>query len=251
MLETYLNMAYYSATDDITFTPLTEEREAELFKTFYRKNISAARRLAARDELITCHLKLIVKLSLAAAKKAIPDDIAISAGNAALMQAVECRKFRPSSKTRFSGYLRLFVRGQVNKAIAAHHSPRQDDDQNSETRLQFSPESALTGQLSRHAFTNSYSHPSTVPRDDLMLVTVDHDYEAQELSRERIRAIEKVMTRLHGLEAAAVRKVHLEGQSYAEVARKHRVSRQAVEQANHRGLKKLRVLLSRHKSDLL
>lgn len=248
MLITALNMAYYSATDDITFTPLTEEEETRLFKIFLNTKPGSKTGLAARDELITRHLKLVVKLSLAAAKQAIPDDIAISAGNAALMQALECRRFKPELGIRFATYLRLFIRGQINKAIRSHQHPRIDRDPGS-SRQTFAEEPALTGQPARNA--KNITPPVIDPFFD-SAVHVDHPYEAEELGRDRERAIKKAMLRLKGLELVAIREVYLEGRSYAEVGRRNGgVSRQAVEQASHKGLKKLRIALSPLKSDLL
>lgn len=223
---------YGKGTDDLSFTPLTVEEERELFSKYYAGD------LVSRDKIIQTHLKYVAKLSLQVAKHAIPEDEAISAGNAGLMQALDLRKFDPTKGARFSTYLRLFVVGKVREQLrfvieASNRAPLGADEPET-----LPPEVIVTGVL---ADGNRPQSPS---------VFVDSEAENSQFNLERREALEKAMTSLSEIEQAAVRAVFFDGKTCVDVAAKLGVTRQAAQQARVRAMKKLRAVLSETYSEL-
>lgn len=106
---------YYSADQDIGCDEdFTVEKERQLFDTFYAGGSGA---VAARDALIKQYLKLVLQLSLRCARGRITHDEAISAGNLALVEALESKRFDISRGTRFSTYLGHYIRGRVSREV--------------------------------------------------------------------------------------------------------------------------------------
>jgi RNA polymerase sigma factor (sigma-70 family) len=250
---------YGPGTDDISFVPLTKDEEKELFNKFYTGDLSA------RDELIRRHLKLTAKLALTYAKRAILEEDAISAGNFGLMQCLESRKFNPDLGFRFASYVRSFIKGQVCKAIrerAAFNGVWKEDH---ERHVSQQPEedcpnrvpadAAVTGAHANQGGENHAGFQNFNGRLSSRIswereTAVDHEYENLQLTLTRRNAIEAALSKLKKMEAIAIRAVELEGKSHADVAREHKVSRQASQQAWMRGMAKLKELLTPMKSEL-
>ena len=248
-------MAYYSQKDDISYTPLTAEQEKALFDTYYHSK--GKKSLAARDEIIRHHLKLVAKLSITCSKRALDDDLSISAGNMGLMQALHNRKFDPSRGLRFSTYLRAFVRGQVYAAMSANHLAfRTANSEESFFSVGYVPEgAAITGQKGRSApLDGILSTPHQMRTGEAPAeFFVDHAYEAAELNERRRAALLKAIARLPKPEAIAVELVELDGLTFDQVGKLQnpKRSRQAIQQAHARGIKKLYAMLSPLRKELV
>lgn len=234
---------YGPGTEDISFVPLTREQEKDLFARFYAGDNSA------RDEIIRCHLKLVAKLSLTCAKRALEEDDAISAGNFGMMQALECKKFNPDLGFRFASYVRQYVRGQVCAALRARgivHTGTGED------KTIFADGATITGANEATTGTELRSDLTVGAQREAEIETaVDHEYEGLQLTEERKRELEAAISQLGDMEQAAVRAVGLEGKSHVDVAEAKGVSRQASQQAYVRGMKKLRAILDNKRNELL
>ena len=238
---------YGPGTDDITFVPLTPAEEADLFTRFYDEALPEADRRACRDELIKRHLRLVAKLSLRYAKRGLPEDEAISAGNVGLLQALEAKKFDPAFKVRFATYVRAYIRGQVFQAMRARMGSVHPEDTSGG---HYPDDQVATGHRAVVLSTVDH-HRSSIAREAEIESAVDHGYEELQVSKERREAIEAALATLNGLELASVRMVGLEGLNHADVARKHKVTRQASQQAFVRGMKKVTDILQPQRSSLL
>lgn len=221
---------YYSATDDISYIPLTWEEEKALFARFYDNND-----LAARDEIFSRHLKLAAKLSLHAAKGMLPEDDAISAGNFGLLQCLNSKNFDPNFQSlkpvRFSTYCRLYVTGQV-KAALRFLSPLSLGKADT-TRTVRAEDAATTG-------TGGYDggfNASTVI--EATLGTQEHGYEDKERQDNRMELISRLLAGLPTLEAEAVRGEFFHQHTFADTARRFGVSREGVRKAYNRAMIKL------------
>ncbi len=245
-------MSYYTDNDDISFTPLTLEQEKALFATFYGPAGGAAD--AARETIIVQHLKLTAKLALGYAKRALQDDDAISAGNEGLMQAVDCRKFRPSDKgARFASYLRTFVRGKVFAAMKSGQN-----DRSRALRLSSghkSDDATVTGANADGFSGVANGAGLRAPSADWLSVsedinpTVQHEAEEKDLADVRRGHIEEGLKRCNEVEAAAIRLVFFKGMTLSEAKRElsktKRISRQGTTQAYNRGMAILKRYLKR------
>ena len=219
-------MSYYSESDDLDFTPLTREEEVTLLTACYAGIEPAA--TEARDRIVTNHLLAVAKMSVRAAAHRIPDDEAISAGNEALILLLHRKKFDVTRGVRFNTYLRSVVRGAVLKAVADRFKKAPAD-----WRARLVPE----------------QHPSD-DREGLLGI-LDPVVEDNDLAAERKKILHRKIKRLKGLERKAVYGVGIKGRTLEFIARQSGVSRQAVHQAYHRGLAKLKKYLRNEKPELL
>ncbi len=256
---------YYGANDNLDYTPLTPEREAALFSIYYTSE-EPETSLAARDEIIKCHLKLVVKLALQTARGMMPEDEAISAGNAGLMQALECRKFKPDNAdgTRFSSYIRLFIRGQVLKVLSDCQQPpvsgelknhssdacitgtdasRVDSYQSSNLCTPF----ATHGKAGKVMMTGCI-HLNTIPADDS---APDGNDEA--VANDKLKVLEEALSKLTEVEAFAVREHHFNGRNFQEAGDLHKpkMGREGIRKAHDRGIAKLKEILGPRMSELV
>lgn len=126
-------MSYYGKTQsDMKFVPVSKAEERQLFRVFYafrpqrvngfpkysKRPVGVERKsLAARDRIIDLYVLLVVKLSLMFARGRMPDDLAISTGNFALIKLLESRRFRPSKGKRFPSYLNKYIKGAIARAL--------------------------------------------------------------------------------------------------------------------------------------
>jgi len=208
-------MSYYSKDEDISYTPATRAEEVELFAKFYAGD------LISRDKIITNHLKLVVKLSLAYARGALPEDEAISAGNAGLIRALEGRSFDTSRGVFFSSYVSAYIRGQVLAAIRDREGsiPAPVEDEES-TEENICPDS------------------------------VDHAYPEIQLSEVRMTKLNEAIDQLPPLEAATVRSTYFDDKSFAEIAHEHGFSREGVRKAHVRAMGRLATALANLRAEL-
>jgi RNA polymerase sigma factor (sigma-70 family) len=229
-----MNFAYYRKNDDISFTLLTFEQEKALFDTFYN-DPDPVKALAARDHLIQCHLKHVARLAIRYAKRAMNDDEAISAGNAALLQALESRKWKPEFGVRFSSYVRQYVRGQV---LAQFRRSQPVGDYSGYGPLPRIPEDAVvTGALAVALATCDLKlHPSWVRE-------IEDPKTSEAVERMHLReSLSEAFKRLHTNERAVIEGVFYENKTIQQVATTLGVSRQAAHQNFNRGLDRLRLL---------
>lgn len=248
--------SYYRETDDISFISLTAEEEKNLFATFYGTDEKASD--AARERLILQHLKLVAKLSLGYAKRALQDDYAISAGNEGLLQALDCKKFQPGRGARFASYLRSFVRGKVIEALKFNQSDRSKylllfngrvSDDATITGLHAEFGAAPSGRLLAYSPISAWA---SVAND--VNPVVESDVEEIDLANERRKLIDTGLQRCNETEQTVIRMVFMEGYTLSEAQRKmsetKKISRQACQQAYARGMEKLKRFLSCHKDTL-
>lgn len=97
--------SYYRNGEDLNFVPCTHEEERARFVA------AKAGDEAAKERLIHDHLLLVADIARKMCKDKLPEDEVISAANFALMKAYET--FDPNFPNRFSGFLKLHVRGEI------------------------------------------------------------------------------------------------------------------------------------------
>lgn len=241
-------MSYYGPKDDLTFIPLTIEEEKNLFAAFYAGEETVKFRdrppTPPRDIIVQHHLKLVIKLSLTFSKGALPDDDAISAGNFGMIQALESRCFDTSRGFRFASYVRAYVRGQVLASLKQRGWKSRDT---ADTTIH--PEDAvITGQSAdpTTSYRNGNNRSIYLDGDG----SVDHGYEESQLNEVRLAMITEKLKELPALEALTIRRVDLEGLTYADVGRERKVSREAARKAHIRGILKLKSLLENLRPEL-
>lgn len=232
-------MAYYSKTDDLSFTPLTPEQELDLFTRYYKGD------LAARDEILRHHLKLAAKLGLRFAKGYLPPDVAISAANYGLVVALNARRFRPG-KVRFGSYLREYVRSEVLSEIRGERAIRRVQI----VEMVVPAEVTVTGIKSRNG-AMAAEHKAHYVLGNIFEQVVDPEGENNQLREVRRDFIQRALTRLSKVEAHCIRCVLLEEGTRASAARDLGLSKEALRKAYNRAVRKLRSFLAPVKSELL
>jgi RNA polymerase primary sigma factor len=109
----YLNDATRLYMRDIQKTRLlTAEEERELAKSIDRGD------KAARDRMITCNLRLVVKIAKRYVNRGLPFLDLVEEGNLGLIKAVE--RFEVSRGFRFSTYATWWIRQSVERALMNH-----------------------------------------------------------------------------------------------------------------------------------
>ena len=230
-------MSYYGpGTDDLTFTPLTQKEEAELFRRYYAADINKRTRagkdaLAARDEIIKQFLRLVAKISIQCAKRTMPMEDAISAGNFGLLEALKYRKFDPK-KGRFGTYLTIFIRSRIFEELR-DRGP---------VMIPLSP----TGK----PLIGEDESSALLDKNFETLTFRDAPYEDRQLNEFRKELLKLAIGKLKGLQRSSVRYVGLEGRTHDYVARKAGVTRQASQAAFKRGLTRLRKILKKHYNEI-
>lgn len=96
---------YYKNGEDLTFTLRSKAEETVLFQK------AKAGDAAAKEQIIKDHLLLVATIARRIARGQLPEDDVISAANFALMKAYE--NFTPELNNRFSGFVKLYVRGEI------------------------------------------------------------------------------------------------------------------------------------------
>jgi len=240
-------MPYYvSKSPELDCPSLTREQETALFRTFYAYKGNRGpdglpqpsgltypgpverRAFEARDVLINSYLKLVIQMAVSFAKNQIPDDMAVSAGNYALMRLLHRRSFDPTKGQRFSTFLHKHIHGEIWDAILDFREhegrvvPELDDD------------GELLGVMGVGMFT-----PPTV--------------EEHMLNLERRKKIETAMTWMTKTEKIALIEVGMNGRTCAEVAAELNISRQGLHQAYQAAATKLRRIFTeyKHNTDLV
>ena len=92
------------------FPILTRERECEL-ATAWR----ACQDRAARDELVGCHLRLVVKIARGFAGYGLPLSDLVAEGNLGLLKAAD--KFEPKREVRFATYANWWIRAAIQQYV--------------------------------------------------------------------------------------------------------------------------------------
>lgn len=241
-------MSYYGpGTNDLTFTPLKPQEEADLFKRFYAGD------LAARDELIQKHLRLVAKLSIAFAKKAMPDDEAISAGNYGLMQALNSKRFKPEFRVLFSTYLRSWVQGEIRRALrlrGEHHPAVAAPGMWAEGATLTGHPQRMQVCAGKHTQEGA-PHPMFEKIEEECAPSVADLYEEQQINEERRKSLDKALATLTPIERAVVIGIVNEEKNFTDLGKENKVSRQACTKAYNRALRKLREVLDGERSNLM
>jgi len=265
--------AYYRNSDDIEFTPLTQEREKELFAIYYAGStkvngewITTAAALAARDDIIHHHLKLAAKLGLIIAKGVVSIEDAISAANFGLLKALEGRSFKSDGTARFGSYIRHYIRERVLQAMRGNQAFRKPSYDRAKVSL--SGDGAYSGE--RTVLNPWQDEVSSAPgaavtgfkclfKDDAAycvevvqsLGTVDEETESAQLLSERKALIEQAMLKLTPIERATIESEFYGDGNFAEVGRAFGMTREGVRRAHERAMAKLKVALKGLKEELL
>jgi len=204
--------SYYSPGQDIHFKMTTREEEIELF---IKANAGDS---DAREFLIKNHLLFARNEAMKLAKGALPEDEVISAGNMAIMKAVDA--FDHTRGFRFTTYLRHFIRGEIAALWESKYSS--------------------SGTIDPH-MTGGYSGGSIEARQDRdraspglcdgdalnvgkrkgMTQEAGEDHPGDVLDLQSFNRLElaKAIETLTPVEQEVVLKVYIQGLSFAEVAR--------------------------------
>lgn len=161
--------------------------------------------LEARDTIIKNHLLFVANRARAITRGKVPDDEVISAANVALMEAVD--SFDSSRGIRFTRYLIPFIRGAVSKLWRDRPG------------------------MSKEFTEADCSEAAPSPAEEM---------EHQETAALMIEALTKARGKLTEKEQELLRQVYIEGLSFAEIARRTKVSRAAPQAAHGRVIEKLR-----------
>jgi RNA polymerase sigma factor (sigma-70 family) len=250
-------MGYYgNEMNDFKYVKITPEYEARLFRTFYRfkgkkyhetieeqikrgvKNEDLEpppavemKALAARDELISVHLLLVVKLSVRAARGQIPEDMAISAGNLVLMQLLENRRFDPARGKRFSTFLDKHIRFRIRSEV--------EKFKQHEGRYRFELVEA-SKDPDEFDITDANDPSRKMQREESVEPEVDSRLFHADL-RDKFNIALKWLT---PAERAAIVGVGLGGKKFRQVGRELHTSRQSVQQAYWRAIPKIKHIFS-------
>lgn len=248
-----MNDQYYSVTDDISFTPLTPEQERSLFERYYAGD------LTARDEIVACHLKLVAKLSLQVSKGMLKENEAISAGNFGLMQALEAKKFDVNFGVRFGSYVRLYISGEVKKAVRAKLQNATEHSSIPEAE-HYPHDMTMTGQqagkdvevygvgLGRGSRHGTPTNACRTHRTWGFEEHIDGDKLVEDT--DRAAQIAEALSKLSEVEAAAINGTYFEGRAFADIGRKLGLTREGIRKAHDRAVEKLKGLLSLFKPEV-
>jgi len=204
-------MSYYSSNDDISFVPLTNEQEEALVARFYAGD------LAARDELISTHLKLVAKIALFINKGALPDADAISAGNYAFVVCLNKQTFDPS-KSRLSNYIRTFIRGAVLEAIRKR------------------PRGVTDEELFKKVHGN-------------VELAVEPNLEERDFDRFRKQLVGMAMKEIPALEAKVIQLVAVQNMKFVEVGIVVNRTHSGAQKIYWRGIRRLQSYIRQHPSN--
>lgn len=128
--------SYYKNGEDLSFTPSSHEEERARFIA------AKAGDEAAKERIIRDHLLLVADIARKLCKGRLPENEVISAANFALMKAYE--NFDSSFPNRFSGFLKLHVRGEIARLWHDQNIVNKGDFKDGEpvTAVQLSEETA-------------------------------------------------------------------------------------------------------------
>jgi len=110
---------------------LSQEEEVQLISNFQNKNDSVA-----AEKLITCHLKLVVKIAMNAKNYGLPIPDLISEGSVGLLKALD--RFEPTAGARLSTYATWWIKATINDYILKNWSMVPLGTINAQRRLFFS-----------------------------------------------------------------------------------------------------------------
>lgn len=204
---------YYSPDQDLHFKLTTEAEERSLFLQ------ARAGDEIAREFLIHNHLLFAATTARRMVKGRLPEDEVISAANAALMNAFE--KFDPNYGTRFTTYLRPFIRGAICQLWRSKNPVRYGDqfpDADAEHVHVFDKVVAVEG----------------------FEQTIYPDHEAVDEKRFLLARIEDFRDELNDKERELLRLAYQEELSFAEIGRQRGVTRAAIQAAHRKVIVKLR-----------
>lgn len=220
---------YYAPGDDISFVGLTVDEEQALFKEWQTKQ-----NYKARDEIIARHLLFTANLAVKCAPGWLEKDVAISAGNVALMKAIG--RFKRAHGARFSVFLRKFVRGEVVAECRRKNAVKFPQGRVTEPSVQL----------------DSLDPKMIVPDYD---TTEDHPVEAEDHQARQLEKLRCALRRswVTDVERHVITEHHFGGKDYQTIAdempkalAKRGLSRQRIGQIHKRVCKKLRTLMEQY-----
>jgi len=204
---------YYANNENLRFQPISAEEEKRLFRLAKKWKSGEPEALAARDFLVTNHLLWVSQISKRLAKGRLSEDEVISAGNDALMKAIE--GFDPERGVRFRPYLGPFIRGAIsdlwrskNPVNYKNHFPKESND---------------------GSFKKS-----------LVDETVDHPFEAADHDDYLKSVLRECISDLSERDQELLREVAENGKSFADIGRERGTSRAAPQAGFTRAIRRLR-----------
>lgn len=206
-------LKYYVNDEDLRFKMIDAEEEKRLFRLAKNWKSGNSEALAARDFLVTNHLLWVSRISKRLAQR-LPEDEVISAGNEALMKALDA--FDQERGVRFRSYLGPFIRGAIsnlwrskNPVDYKNNFPEEDEG-------------------------GGYRKP-------LVDETVDHPFEAEEHAEHLKSILRECVAGLSERDQELLREVCENGKSFADIGRERHTSRAAPQAAFTRAIQRLRL----------
>lgn len=203
---------YYSKDQDIRFRMTTPEEERSLFLK------ARGGCEESKEFLIRNHLLFAMLQAKATVNGELPEDEVTSAANFAVMKAFKL--FNPNRGTRFTTYLRPFIRGEVASLWRSKFSCGVLDPSSSASLVENSATSAQV---------------------------LDESPTVEEIDLKKFNrlALAKAMARLPKRDAEFLRLYYVEGFTYERIAKQFKMTRQNVQAFHARSIAKLRIWLKR------
>lgn len=223
---------YYSQGDNISFQNLTVEEEKTLFLEWQK-----GENYESRDKIIKHHLLFVACEAVKCAPSWLEKDEAISAGNAALMRAID--KFDCTRGFRFSVYLKKFIRGEVISLCRGKNPVRFPEGRKTEP-------AATLDNLDPELITPDY---------ETQVEPIAGDEEHREL---QLRKLKQALQRswISPIERHVALEHNFEGKDYQTIATEmpkslsaRTVTRQRIGQIHKRVCAKLRTLMEQYGVD--
>lgn len=204
---------YYANDEDLRFKMIDAEEEKRLFRLAKNWKSGNPEALSARNFLVTNHLLWVSRISKRLTHGKLSEDEVISAGNEALMKAIE--GFDQERGVRFRSYLGPFIRGAISNLWRSKNPVNYKNN--------FPEEDARGG----------YKKP-------LVDETVDHPFEAEEHSEYLKSILRECVAGLSERDQELLREVCENGKSFADIGRERHTSRAAPQAAFTRAVQRLR-----------
>lgn len=222
---------YYSADQDIRFRMTTPEEERSLF-LMARRGCEVS-----REFLIRNHLLFAMMQAKATVSGDLPDDEVTSAANYAVMKAFNT--FDPNRGTRFTTYLRSFIKGEIASLWRSKFSCGVLDPS-----AQVQPTGSVKRNPPDMKFDSDGSYAVVV---DATHRIADESPTVEEIDLKKFNrlALAKAMLRLPKRDAEFLRLYYVEDFTYERIAKRFRMTRQNVQAFHARSIDKLRVWLKR------
>jgi RNA polymerase sigma factor (sigma-70 family) len=206
-----MKKSYFRAGEDLRFKMITLAEEQELFERTRDGDVEA------RDFLVINHRLFVMNHARACGRRYafLDDDEIVSCGIQALMDTIDTFDF--SQGKRWTALLRPHIRGLVRRLWESKKAVKTPN------QCESVPLSACVG--------------SSIP-------SVQHDFEATDFADYTADAIKRALFRLSSAHRDIVQSVFFKDESMKDIAKRRKVTRQAIHSACQTALGKLREFLA-------